>query len=80
MYLPELHRVYGLLLDFVDLEGDNRVLAVVSPELILSGLGIPCLAVVLPIGVVLAVHRGEEVEALLHVAKADVLGEHGVAL
>ena len=71
---PEVHRVDGGLLGGVDFKGDNRVFAVVFPELIFPGFRIPLLAFVLPVGVVLAVHGREEVQALGEVGEEHVLG------
>ena len=56
MDLTQAHGVDVPLLDFVDFEGDNSVLAVVAPELVFAGLLVPGLAIVFPVDVVLAVH------------------------
>ena len=80
MDLAETHLIDSGLLGGIDFEGDDSVLAVVSPELILAGFRIPLLALVLPVQVVLAVHGGKEVQALLQVREQGMLGEHGVAL
>ena len=77
---PEVHRVDGGLLGGVDFKGDNRVFAVVFPELVFAGLRVPFLALVFPVGVVLAVHGREEVQALGEVGEEHVLGQHRVAV
>ena len=56
--LAEAHLVDGGLLGGVDLESDYSIFAVVRPQLILAGFGVPLLAFVFPVQVVLAVHGG----------------------
>ena len=78
MDLPEFHCVDCSLLRVIHFKGDNGVFAVVGPELVFPGFRIPLLPLVFPVEMVLAVHRGEEVEAFREVGEQHMLREHCV--
>jgi hypothetical protein len=74
MDFAELHLINDSLLRGVDFERDDGVFAIVSPELIFPGFLIPGFSFVFPVNMVLAVHRGKEIQAFGEVGKNNMLG------
>ena len=62
----------------VDLVSANTVYTTVLPELVLTYLGVPVAAIILPVDVVLAVERGLVVQCLWQRAERSVVRDHRI--